>query len=278
MSDYVKPADVAISMLNAGVGKLALPPRDLVIRGMLSGAILGVATTLAFTGAVTTGQPIVGAIIFPVGLVSIVLLGLELVTGSFALVPLPWLEGRATAGDVLKNWAWVMLGNLLGSVLYGVLAAIVLTNMWTLAPAGVAARVVSVAEAKTNAYAAIGAAGWITCFVRAMLCNWMVCLAVVLAMTTTSAAGKVIAAWLPIFIFFAQGFEHLVVNFFIIPTGMMMGAKVSLFSWLFWNAIPVTLGNIVGGFVFTGLAIYWTYRPKASVPDAMPAAVPAAAE
>ena len=150
--------------------------------------------------------------------------------------------------------------------------------MWTLAPAGVAARVVSVAEAKTNAYAAIGAAGWITCFVRAMLCNWMVCLAVVLAMTTTSAAGKVIAAWLPIFIFFAQGFEHLVVNFFIIPTGMMMGAKVSLFSWLFWNAIPVTLGNIVGGFVFTGLAIYWTYRPKASVPDAMPAAVPAAAE
>ncbi len=278
MSDYVKPADVAVSMLNAGVGKLALPPRDLVIRGMLSGAILGVATTLAFTGAVTTGQPIVGAIIFPVGLVSIVLLGLELVTGSFALVPLPWLEGRATAGNVIKNWAWVMLGNLLGSVLYGVLAAIVLTNMWTLAPAGVAARVVSVAEAKTNAYAAIGAAGWITCFVRAMLCNWMVCLAVVLAMTTTSAAGKVIAAWLPIFIFFAQGFEHLVVNFFIIPTGMMMGAKVSLFNWLFWNAIPVTLGNIVGGFVFTGLAIYWTYRPKASVRDAMPAAVPAAAE
>jgi formate/nitrite transporter len=276
MSDYVKPADVATSMLNAGVTKLALAPRDLVVRGMLSGAILGVATTLAFTGAVTTGQPIVGAIIFPVGLVSIVLLGLELVTGSFALVPLPMLERRAQLADVIKNCAYVMLGNLLGSMLYGVLAAIALTNMWTIDPAGVAARVVAVAEAKTNGYAAIGAAGWITCFVRAMLCNWMVCLAVVLAMTTTSAAGKVITAWLPIFIFFAQGFEHLVVNFFIIPTGMMMGAKVSLFGWLFWNAIPVTLGNIVGGFVFTGLAIYWTYRPKPA--GALPLAMPAAAE
>ena len=87
--DYVKPAAVAQAMFEAGKTKLAIAPRDLFIRGMLSGAILGVATSLAFTGAVTTGQPIVGAIIFPVGLVSIVLLGLELVTGSFALLPLP---------------------------------------------------------------------------------------------------------------------------------------------------------------------------------------------
>ncbi len=85
--DYVKPADAALSMLNAGATKLTLTPGDLMIRGVLSGSLLGVATTLAFTGAVTTGQPIVGAIIFPIGFVSIVLL--ELVTGNFALVPLP---------------------------------------------------------------------------------------------------------------------------------------------------------------------------------------------
>jgi len=202
--DYVKPENVAISMLNAGAAKLALAPRDLLIRGTLSGAILGVATTLAFTGAVSTGQPIVGAVIFPIGLVAIVLLGLELVTGSFALVPLPWLEGQASAGQVLRNWAWVMLGNLLGSLAYALLASIVLTNLWTSAPAGVAARIVATAEAKTIGYAAIGIAGFVTCFVKAALCNWMVCLAVVLAMTTTSAAGKAITAWLPIFVFFAQ--------------------------------------------------------------------------
>jgi formate/nitrite transporter len=276
--DYVKPEDVAISMLNAGVNKLALTPRDLLIRGILSGAILGVATTLAFTGAVTSGQPIVGAVIFPVGLVCIVLLGLELVTGSFALVPLPWLEGRANLRQVLENWAWVMLGNLLGSLVYALLACIVLTNFWTSAPAGVAARIVSVAEAKKIGYAAIGFAGFITCFVKAALCNWMVCLAVVLAMTTTSTAGKVITSWLPIFVFFAQGFEHLVVNFFIIPAGMMMGAKVTIVDWIVLNVIPVTAGNIVGGFLFTGLAIYWTYRPATPRAVARPAAAPAPAE
>ena len=83
--DYVKPADVAMAMVETGRRKLALAPRDLLIRGMLSGAILGVATSLAFTGAVQSNLPLVGALIFPVGLISIVLLGLELVTGSFAL-------------------------------------------------------------------------------------------------------------------------------------------------------------------------------------------------
>jgi len=276
--DYVKPEDVAISMLNAGVNKLRLSPRDLLIRGALSGAILGVATTLAITGAVSTGQPIVGAIIFPVGLVSIVLLGLELVTGSFALVPLPWVEGRASAAQVLGNWGWVMLGNLLGSLAYALLAAVVLTNLWTSAPVGVAAKIVGAAEAKTVGYAAIGAAGFITCFVKAVLCNWMVCLAVVLAMTTTSTIGKIAAAWLPIFVFFAQGFEHLVVNFFLIPAGMMMGAKVTILDWIVWNAIPVTLGNIVGGFVFTGLAIYTTFRPAADRIASRPLVTAAPAE
>ena len=276
--DYVKPENVAIAMLNAGAAKLALAPRDLLIRGTLSGAILGVATTLAFTGAVSTGQPIVSALIFPIGLVAIVLLGLELVTGSFALVPLPWLEGRAGASQVLRNWAWVLLGNLLGSLAYALLASIVLTNLWTSAPAGVAAKIVATAEAKTIGYAAIGIAGFVTCFVKAMLCNWMVCLAVVLAMTSTSAAGKAITAWLPIFVFFAQGFEHLVVNFFIIPAGMMMGAKVTIVDWIVWNVLPVTAGNIVGGFLFTGLAIYWTYRPAAGRAVSQPVAAPAPAE
>ena len=231
MGDYVKPADVAIAMLETGKRKLALSPRDLLIRGMLSGALLGVSTSLAFTAAVQTGQPIVGAIIFPVGLISIVLLGLELVTGSFALVPLPWLNREASAGAVIANWGWVFIGNLIGSVAYGALIAIALTNMGTSAPAGVAARIVQIAEAKTIGYSALGFAGMVTVFVKAMLCNWLVCLAVVLAMSTTSTIGKIACAWMPIFIFFAQGFEHSVVNMFIIPTGMMMGAKVSVADW-----------------------------------------------
>jgi formate/nitrite transporter FocA (FNT family) len=76
---------------------------------------------------------------------------------------------------------------------------------------------------------------------------------------------------LPITIFFAQGFEHTVVNMFVIPTGMLMGAKVSVYEWWVWNQIPVTLGNIVGGFIFTGLALYATHRPALSAKSAAPA-------
>jgi len=274
--DYVKPTDLVNAMVETGTRKLALPVFDLLVRGILSGAILGVATSLAFTGAFSTGQPLVGAIIFPVGLIMIVLLGLELVTGSFALVPLPWLGGHATAGAVLSNWGWVFLGNLIGSVAYGALIAIALTDMGAIEPAGVAARLVAAAEAKTTGYAAYGFAGFVTVFVKGILCNWMVCLAVVLAMSTTSTIGKIACAWMPVFVFFAQGFEHSVVNMFIIPTGMMMGAKVSIADWWLWNQIPVTLGNMVGGFCFTGFALYVTYRPR---PEPMrvtsPASVPA---
>jgi formate/nitrite transporter len=270
--DYIKPIDVVRAMVGAGAAKLALPPYDLLIRGALAGAILGVSTSLAFTGAISTGQPLVGALIFPVGLIIIVLLALELVTGSFALVPLPWLERHVTGAAVLTNWAWVFLANLIGSVVYGALLAVVLTNMGAIEPTGIAARIVSIAEAKTHGYAAFGVAGFVTAFVKGILCNWMVCLAVVLAMGTSSTIGKIATAWMPIFIFFAQGFEHAVVNMFIIPTGMLLGAKITLADWWLWNQIPVTLGNVGGGFVCTGLALYLTYRPR-PVPEVTPASV-----
>jgi formate/nitrite transporter len=276
--DYVQPTEVARAMIETGRRKLALAPSDILIRSMLSGAILGIATSLAFTGAVQTGQPFVGALVFPVGIGIIVLLGLELITGSFALVPLPWFDREASAAAVVTNWGWVFIGNLIGAVAYGALLAIALTNMGTTPPAGVAARIVQIAEAKTLGYAALGTAGMVTVFVKAMLCNWMVCLALVLAMTTTSTVGKLAALWMPIFIFFAQGFEHSVVNMFIIPTGMMMGAKVTVAQWWLWNQIPVTLGNLVGGFTFTGLALYVTYKPKpapAKILAPTPTGVPA---
>ena len=275
--DYVKPIDVASAMVNAGRTKLALPATDLIIRGGLAGGILAAATSLAITGTVQTGQPLVGALIFPVGLILIVLLGLDLVTGAFGLLPLPWIENDADTKTMLANWGWVFLGNLIGSVVYGGLLAIALTNFGATAPAGVAAKLVAIAEAKTTGYAALGFAGLVTVFVKAILCNWLVCLAIVAAMTTSSTIGKIACAYMPVFIFFAQGFEHSVVNMFIIPTGMMMGAKVSVADWWLWNQIPVTLGNLVGGFVFTGLALYITHRTRMAAPAPLtaPTRVPA---
>jgi formate transporter len=270
--DSLKPADIVANMVKTGIAKAELGPFDLMIRGLLSGALLGFATSLAIGATTQTGQPIVGALIFPVGFVMIVLLGLELVTGSFAVVPLAFLRGRTGAGTVLSNWVWVFIANLLGSLLYAGLLAISLTMAGKVEPAGVAAAIVKIAEVKTLGYAQFGAAGLLTVFVKAVLCNWMVCLGVVMALSSTSTIGRIAGAWMPILIFFAQGFEHSVVNMFVIPAGMMMGAKVTVADWWLWNEIPVTLGNLVGGLLFTGLALYVTYgRREPVVPEALPA-------
>jgi formate/nitrite transporter len=267
--DYLKPTEVVTSMVEAGTRKGALQVSDLLVRGALSGAILGISTLLAVTAAVQTNVPLVGALIFPVGFVMIVLLGLELVTGSFAVLPVAQLDGKITFSATLRNWGWSFVGNLAGSMLFAVLAWSALT-MFGETPAGpVGDRIAAIADAKTLAYSAHGGSGWATAFVKAMLCNWMVCMGVVMGLVAQSTISKIVAAWLPILMFFALGYEHAVVNMFVIPAGMLLGAKTTAASWWMWNQVPVTLGNIVGGFVFTGLALYVTYRTRSARAEPM---------
>lgn len=260
--DYVKPLGVVDSMLAGGTTKLNVPPRHLVIRGMLAGAYLGIATSMAVTAAVETGLWIVGSLLFPFGLALAVLLGTEIITGSFALLPCTAVASRGDVGwrRILVNWSWVFLGNLLGSTLYALLFALCLTTAWDNAVPAVGAKLIAIAEGKTLYYASHGTAGLLTVFTKAILCNWMVSLAVVAAFASTSFTGKLFAIWGPTVLFFSQGFEHAVVNMFVMPVGMLLGANVSLSSWWLWNQIPVTLGNLVGGMLFTGLAIYMTHR------------------
>jgi formate transporter len=267
---YVKPDAVVEQMVTIGGAKAQLPVKDLLVRGFLAGALLGFATTLAFTGTLQTHTGLVGALIFPVGFVMIVLLGLELVTGNFALLPLAVREGKSTMGPLLSNWSWVFLGNLMGSVAYAILFVV------ALAPDSELARqIIAVSEAKTLGYAKLGAHGMVIAITKGVLCNWMVTLGVVMAMTSQSTVGKIAGMWLPILTFFAQGFEHSVVNMFAIPAGMLLGAHVSLADWWIWNQIPVTLGNVLGGAIFTGLALHMTYgrAPVRAVPRAAPAAL-----
>jgi formate transporter len=251
---YVKPDVVVDQMGNAGAMKSQLGLKHLLIRGFLSGALLGFATTLAITASLQTRVPLVGALVFPVGFVMIVLLGLELVTGNFALVPLAVRERRATLGALARNWTWVFLANLLGSLFYALLFAM------TVAPdSEVARQLATIADAKTLGYAKLGGYGLAMGVAKGILCNWMVTLGVVMGLTSQSTTGKIAAMWLPIMTFFAQGFEHSVVNMFVIPAGMLFGAHASAGQWWLWNQIPVTLGNVVGGLVFTGLALHLTY-------------------
>ncbi|MCP1136196.1 formate/nitrite transporter family protein [Paenibacillus polysaccharolyticus] len=267
---YIKPEQVIDSMIQTGTIKSQLSIKRLLLRGVLAGALLGVATTLAYQAAVQTKINMAGALIFPVGFVMIVLLGLELVTGNFALLPLSVLERKTKVMHMLRNWSWVFVGNMVGAVLYGLLYYIAITKFGHVKDDPITAMIIKAAETKTIGYKLLGFDGFITVFVKSMLCNWMVCLGAVMAMTSQSTGGKIAAMWLPIITFFGQGFEHSVVNMFVIPTGMLMGAKVSFADWWLWNQIPVTLGNLVGGLLFTGLALYLSHKravPTPSVED-----------
>src|ERR1700724_2821443 len=113
--DYVVPAQIVSDALRAAEAKVRLSIPDLLLRGALAGAFLGYATSLVFVILAQGLPPIVGAIIFPVGFVMLVLLGLELATGNFALLPPAVAAGEITLGQLLRNWSWVYIGNLLGS-------------------------------------------------------------------------------------------------------------------------------------------------------------------
>jgi len=186
-------------------------------------------------------------------------------------------DRKLSARRMLTNFGWVFLGNLIGSLLYAVLLTGAL-GMCGQSPdtSGVAAKIVAIAQAKTTGYAKFGAAGLGTVFIKAILCNWMVTLGVVMGMTSRSTIGKIIAAWLPIFAFFAQGFEHSIVNMFVIPAGMLLGAKVTIADWWIWNQLPVTIGNFVGGALFTGFALYLTYKPSSTSSTEVAKSEPAA--
>src|SRR5258707_12245439 len=163
---YVKPDAVLDQMVQAGATKARLAPRDLLVRGFLSGALLGFATPLAFTATLQTHVGLVGGLVFPVGFVMIVLLGLELVTGNFALLPLAVRDGRIGLGELLSNWGLVFVGNLVGSLFYAWLFTL------TVAPASeMAPQPVAVPQANTPAYAKPGGAGGGSAWAQASACS-----------------------------------------------------------------------------------------------------------
>ncbi|MGG3454141.1 formate/nitrite transporter family protein [Paenibacillus rhizolycopersici] len=260
--DYVKPGEVLGTMIETGENKANLSILQLLVKGFLGGAILAFATTLALTATQQTSLGLVGAVVFPVGFVIIVLLGLELVTGSFALIPLAVLERRVSLTRMLSSFGWVILGHLIGCAVYAVLYGLTITKMGTDLTHPLVQTLIQTSEAKTLAYKHLGGSGLALVIIKAVLCNWMVTLGVVMAMTSKSTVGKIVAMWLPILIFFAQGFEHAVVNMFVIPLGMLLGANVSFADWWLWNQIPVLIGNFLGGVVFTGLMLYVAQKGK----------------
>ena len=207
---YLVPSEFVTKMVDAGESKIFMSTRDTIIRAYMAGAILALAAAFAVSVNVSTGVPIVGAALFPVGFCMLYLFGFDLLTGVFVLAPLALIDKRpgVTIGGVLRNWGLVFIGNFAGAFTVAVMMSIVFTFGFTSPPDKVGQVIGTIGEGRTVGYAAHGAGGMLTLFVRGMLCNWMVSAGVVGAMISTTVSGKVIAMWMPIMLFFFMTFEH----------------------------------------------------------------------
>jgi formate transporter len=268
---YLAPSEFVTKMIDAGESKVFMSTKDTLIRAYMAGAILALAAAFAVTVTVNTGNPLIGALLFPVGFCMLYLLGFDLLTGVFTLVPLALMDKRpgVTLGGLLRNWGLVFVGNFAGALTVAVFMAIIFTFGFSEAPNAIGAKIGSIGEARTVGYAAHGMAGMLTLFIRAVMCNWMVSTGVVAAMMSTSVSGKIMAMWMPILVFFYMGFEHSIVNMFLFPSGIMLGGNFTWGDYFLWNELPTVLGNVVGGLTFVGATLYSTHyktSPKRKAP------------
>ena len=258
---YLDPSEFVTKMVDQGESKVYMSTKDTLIRAFMAGALLALAAVFAVTVATTTGSPLLGAVLFPVGFIMLYLMKFDLLTGVFTLVPLALIDGRpgVTVGQVLRNWGLVFIGNFAGALTVAFMMSFILTYGYNTDGGAIAAKVSKIGESRTLGYQAHGLGGWITIFIRGMLCNWMVSMGVVGAMISTSASGKMMAMWMPIMLFFFMGFEHSIVNMFLFPFSMIMGGGFTFMEYIVWNELPTVLGNLVGGFALVGLPLYFTH-------------------
>ena len=262
---YLAPVEFVAKMVDAGESKIFMSNRDTLIRSYMAGAILALAAVFAITITVQADSALAGAILFPVGFCMLYLMGFDLLTGVFMLTPLALIDKRpgVTVGGILRNWGLVFVGNFAGALTVAFMMAFVFTFGFSTDPGAVGKKIAGIGAARTLGYAHYGLAGWLTIFLRGVLCNWMVSLGVVGAMISTSVTGKVIAMWMPIMLFFYMTFEHSIVNMFLFPSALIMGGNFSILDYFVWNEIPTVLGNLVGGIAFTGLTLYSTHMRTA---------------
>lgn len=233
------PKDILAIWIQNGKNKASLPILKMFLLGILAGIYIGFGChvfTLATASDTTAASKLIGAALFPVGLMLVILCGAELFTGN-NLMTLALFDKQITPREMLKNWVVVYLGNFCGSVLLAFLLA--RSGLFT---GDALTRAVSLAEGKASM-------PFMSAVIRGILCNILVVLACWFQAGSKDLTGKILAIWFPIMLFVFAGFEHSVANMTYIPLGMFLGADVSI-AGLFANLIPVTIGNLIGGALF----------------------------
>jgi formate transporter len=273
---FLTPVETSKSFVGFGETKAKLPLGRMFVLAILAGVYVGFGAQAALTGA--TGQwadyfgvaKILFAACFTVGLMLVVIAGVELFIGN-SLMTVALCSGRIGMGGLMRNWVVVYLGNLVGSVL---LALMVVKGSGLLeGPVGGTA--LQLAVLKTSSAALGGVDHNWAMFLRAIGCNWLVRLAVMMAVSARDVGGKVLAMFFPVFAFVVVGFEHSVANMYFIPAALLAKSsavavaasgltpdKLVGLTWTtMWtqNLVAVALGNIVGGAIFVGMGYFYAH-------------------
>jgi len=257
---FLTPAEATLAVAEGGKRILAQPLSRTVVLSLLAGFYIAfgaqLATMATFEAASHVGIGVtrfLGGSVFSLGLILVVLCGAELFTGNILLVKSA-LHGSVTWGAILRSWLIVLAGNLAGSLIFvAIMHAADLATIY-----GPHAVAIAAAKVKLSFTAA---------FARGVLCNWLVCLAVLMATAARDVTGKILACYFPIMAFVASGFEHSIANMYYIPYGILVNASSSSpvpgLDWTGFlsNIVPVTLGNAAGGIVFVACT-YWFVHLK----------------
>jgi len=256
--DAYAPAQMAARVERVGVDKAALDALSTLSLAVLAGAFIAMGAQ--FSVVVVTQSALgfgatrlLGGLAFSLGLVLVVVGGAELFTGN-NLITMAWASGRVSMAGLLRNWALVYAGNLVGAV---ATAALVFgAGVWRLGDGAVGATLVALATAKTSL-------GFLKALLRGVLCNALVCLAIWLCFSARSTTDNILSILLPISAFVACGYEHSVANMFLLPLERLVhdavapGTAEPGWDTIMWrNLVPVTIGNVIGGAGMVG-AVYW---------------------
>lgn len=253
---YNTPQRIAELSIETGLKKSKMSITSMLILGFLAGAFISMGFLLYIR--LTGGMPaewgafstFIGAAVFPLGIILVLLAGGELLTGNMTTLPMAWFAKKITFTAVLRNWTIVLVSNFLGAIFvayfFGHVVGLTETGPYL-------DKTVAVAQAKLNDT-------FIQAFISAIGCNWLVALAIWIATGSQDAVGKIAGVWFPIMAFVVIGFQHVVANMFIIPAAIFAGEV----TWIEYlpNFVAVFLGNAVGGSVFVGLAYYIAYQPN----------------
>jgi formate/nitrite transporter len=254
VSSFFTPAEIARAAVESGVEKTRYSVGKLLVLGFLAGAFIALGGL--FDLRVTAGMPdsmgtlklLVGGAVFPIGLMFVVIAGAELLTGNMMTIPIALHQRRVSFGGLIYNWFWVLIGNFIGSVfvayVFGVMAELLTAKPWSTAT-------IAIGVAKAHL-------PFLPTIASAIGCNWLVALAVWLAIGGRDVISKIVGIWFPIMGFVSIGFQHVVANMFFLPAAIFVGAPIT-WGQAFTELTAAFIGNAIGAWLFVGTAYWYTY-------------------